>query len=146
MCPTIFTAATSDPGSRTTSTANSAMSDLFETQNEVTQDDCVMYAQNLVKSCMKAVPWQGFHSYTLVSVSGLIVQFRSKASPLDISMTTLAKAIHRHVAPATTYHGLMPNTSVSIWVMEALPGVGYLFTFSSTTVAKQDALTIDLAK
>lgn len=105
-----------------------------------------MYAQNLVKSCMKPVPWQGFHSYTLVSVSGLIVQFRSKASPLDISMTALAKAIHRHVAPATTYHGLMPNTSVSIWVMEALPGVGYLFTFSSTTVAKQDALMIDLAK
>jgi len=32
---TIFTAATSDPGSRTTCTANSAMSDLFDTQNEV---------------------------------------------------------------------------------------------------------------
>lgn len=122
------------------------MSDLFETQNEVTQDDCVAYAQNLAKTSVKPMPWQGFHSYTLVSKSGLIVQFRSRASPLDISMVTLAKAVHRHIAPATTYQGLMPNSSVSIWVMEALPGTGYLFARSRITVAKQDATIIDLAK
>lgn len=122
------------------------MSDLFETQNEVTQDDCLKYAQILVKGSVSPVPWQGYHSYTLLSALGVIVQFRSKASPLDISMTTLAKAIHRHVAPSTTYHGLMPSSSVSIWVMEALPGVGYLFTYSSTTVAKQDTTVIDFAR
>lgn len=42
-------------------------------------------------------------------------------------MTALAKAVHRHVAPATTYQGLMPNSSVSIWIMEALPGTGRLY-------------------
>ena len=122
------------------------MSDLFETQNEVTPDDCITYAQDLVKSPVKPVPWQGFHSYRLLSESGVVIQFRSKVSPLDISMATLAKAIHRHIAPATTYQGLMPNTSVSIWIMEALPGIGYLFTYGSVTVAKQDATIIDLAK
>jgi hypothetical protein len=122
------------------------MSDLFETQHEVTEGDCIAYAQNLVGTSVKPVPWQGFHSYTLMSESGLIVQFRSKSSPLDISMTALAKAIHRHVAPATTYQGLMPNSSVSIWMMEALPGNGYLFTFSKITVAKLDTTVVDLAK
>jgi hypothetical protein len=43
------------------------MSDLFETQHEVTQDDCDAYAQNLVKSSVTPVPWQGFHSYILRS-------------------------------------------------------------------------------
>lgn len=122
------------------------MSDLFETQNEVTQGECVAYAQDLVGTSVRPVPWQGFHSYTLVSESGLIVQFRSKSSPLDISMTALAKAVHRHVAPATTYQGLMPNSSVSIWMMETLPGIGYLFIFNSITMAKLDTTVIDLAR
>lgn len=122
------------------------MSDLFETQNEVTQGECVAYAQDLVGTSVRPVPWQGFHSYTLVSESGLIVQFRSKSSPLDISMTALAKAVHRHIAPATTYQGLMPNSSVSIWMMETLPGIGYLFIFNSITMAKLDTTVIDLAR
>ena len=122
------------------------MSDLFETQNEISQIECVTHAQNLVGSSVEPVPWQGFHSYTLLSEPGQIIQFRSEASPLDISMTTLAKTIHPSVAPATTYHGLMPNSSVSVWVMEALPGIGYLFIFSSITAAKVDTLVSDLAK
>ena len=122
------------------------MSDLFETQNEVTQNDCDTYARKLVKSSVRPVHWQGYHSYTLVSMSGLIVQFRSKASPLDIEMSTLAKAIHRHIAPDTAYYGLMPNSSVSIWVMETLLGVGYLVTYYSTTLAKQDRIMVDMAK
>ncbi len=68
------------------------MSDLFETQNEVTQADCIAYAQNLVGTSVEPVPWQGFHSYTLVSESGFIVQLRLKSSPLDNLMTALAKA------------------------------------------------------
>ena len=122
------------------------MSDLFQTQKEVTQGDCIAYAQTLMGTSVKPVLWQGFHSYTLLSESGCIIQFRSKDSPLDISMTTLAKEVHRHVAPATAYQGLMPNSSVSIWIMEALPGTGYLFTYSSLTVAKMDQIVIDLAK
>jgi len=122
------------------------MSDLFDTQDEVTQDDCDAYAQNLVKSSVTPVPWQGFHSYTLQSDSGLIVQFRSDASPLNSSTAQLAKKIHRHLAPTTTYYGLMPNSSVTVWVMETLPGIGYLFTVSRITVDKQDATITDFAK
>ncbi|KIW38196.1 hypothetical protein, variant [Exophiala oligosperma] len=122
------------------------MSDLFETQNEVTQDDCDTYAQNLVKGSVTPMPWQGFHSYTLRSNSGLIIQFRSKASPLDSSTTKLAKQVHGHLAPATTYHGLMPNSSVSVWVMEFIAGVGYLFTASTITTAKLDITVTDFAK
>jgi hypothetical protein len=122
------------------------MSDLFETQNEVTQDDCDTYAQNLVKGSVTPMPWQGFHSYTLRSNSGLIIQFRSKASPLDSSTTKLAKQVHGRLAPATTYHGLMPNSSVSVWVMEIIAGVGYMFTASTITTAKLDITVTDFAK
>lgn len=90
------------------------MSDLFETRNGVTQDDSDTYAQNMVKGSVTPMPWQGFHSYTLWSNSGLIIQFRSKASPFDSATTKLAKKVHGHHAPATTYHGLMPNSSVSV--------------------------------
>jgi len=122
------------------------MSDLFETQNEVTQDDCDMYAQNLLKGSVIPIPWQGFHSYTVQSSSGLIIQFRSKESPFDSSTTKLAKQVHGDLAPATTYHGLMPNSSVSVWVMELIAGVGYMFTASTITIAKLDITVTDFAK
>lgn len=61
-------------------------------------------------------------------------------------MTTLAKEVHGRVAPATAYQGLMPGSSVSIWIMEVLPGVGYLFIYSSITRTKMDHTVTDLAK
>ena len=61
-------------------------------------------------------------------------------------MTALGKADHRHLAPANNYLGLMPNSSVSIWTIEALPGTGYLFMFGSITTAKLDITVIDLAR
>lgn len=122
------------------------MSDLFTTRNEVTQDDCITYVRNLVKRSVNLVPWQGYHSYNLLLGAGCIFQFRSKVSALHLSMRALAKEFNRHIAPAITCEDLMPNSSASIWIMEALPSVGYLFTFSSTTVAKQDTTLIDMAR
>ena len=61
-------------------------------------------------------------------------------------MTILAKTIHPYLAPATTYYGPMPNSSVSVWIMGALPRIGYLFIYSSITAAKVDTLVSDLAK
>ncbi len=90
------------------------MSDLFETRNGVTQDDSDTYAQNMVNGSVTPMPWQGFHSYTLWSNSGLIIQSGSKASPFDSATTKLAKKVQGHHAPATTCHGLMPNSSVSV--------------------------------
>jgi len=122
------------------------MSDLFETQDEVTKDDCDRYAQQLVKGPVTPMPWQGFHSYTLRSNSGLIIQFRSKASPLYSSTTKLAKKVHGDLAPTTIYQGCMPNTSVSVWVMEIMAGIGYLFTASTITKSKLDNTVVDFAK
>ncbi len=124
------------------------MSDLllFETQDEVTKEDCDIYAQNLLKSSLTPNWWQGCHSYTLLSDSKVIVQFRSQKSPLNVSMATLAKKIHPRLAPATTYHGCMPNSSVSIWEMEAMPGIGFLATLEALTTAKQELIIIDFAK
>lgn len=123
-----------------------SMSDLFTTQNQVTQDDCDAIARRVTSSSLTPVPWQGYHSYTLLAASRVIVQFRSKTSPLNVSTAKLAKAIHGHLAPTTNYHGFVPGSSITIWVMEVLPGVGYLFTISSLTQAKQDAVIADFAK
>ena len=65
---------------------------------------------------------------------------------VDTTITTLAKKIHGRTAPDTTYEGLMPDSMVSIWIMEALPGVGFLFTWENTTAAKQDGTVRDLAR
>ena len=119
---------------------------LFEMQKDITEDDCVQYAQTLTKSLVHPVPWQGFHSYTVLSTSGVIVQFRSQASPFDVRMTTLAKETHGPLAPTTTYQSTMPNSTVTIWVMEALPGVGYLSTYFHTTAPKRDVIVIDMAR
>ena len=119
---------------------------LFEEQQDITEDDCVQYAQNLTKSLVHPVPWQGCHSYTVLSKSGVIVQFRSQASPLDIRMTTLAKDTHGHLAPSTSYEGTMPNSTVTIWIIETLPGVGYLSTYRNTTAAKRDIIAMDMAR
>ena len=91
------------------------------------------------------MPWQGFHSYILRSNSGLIIQFRSKALPLDSLTTKLVKQVRGHLAPATIYHGLMLN-SLSVWVMEVIAGIGYLFIASIITIAKLDIIVIDFAK
>ena len=119
---------------------------LSETHKDITENDCVQYAQELTKSSVDPVPWQGCHSYTLLSKSGVIVQFRSQESPFDIKMTTLARQTHGRLAPTTTYEGTMTNSTITVWVMEALPGVGYLCTDTYTTVAKQDVIVIDLAR
>ena len=119
---------------------------LFESQKDITENECVRYAQQLTNSSVDPVPWQGCHSYTLLAKSGVIVQFRSQASPFDVRMTTLAKETHGSLAPTTAYRGTMPNSTVTIWVMDDLPGVGYLSTYSKTTVAKRDVIVIDMAR
>ncbi|KAG9229004.1 hypothetical protein BJ875DRAFT_524635 [Amylocarpus encephaloides] len=83
---------------------------------------------------------------SLRSNTGLIIRFRSKASPLDSSTTKLAKQVHGHLAPATTYHGFMRNSSVLVWVMEIIAGVGYWFTSCTITTAKLDITVADFAK
>jgi len=79
-----------------------------------------------------------YHSYTLPSSSGLMVQFRSETSRLDITTTELAKKVLGRLAPGTTYQGLMPNSGLSIWVIEKVAGVEYWFPTSTFTPSKLD--------
>jgi hypothetical protein len=115
-------------------------------QDEATQEACDTYAQRLTNSTVTVMPWQGYHSYTLLTASGVIVQFRSKTSPLDTSTAELAKRIHGHLAPSTTYYGFTDKSSVTVWLMELLPGTGYLFTVGSLTPAKQEAAITGMAR
>lgn len=118
------------------------MSDLFDKHTEITQEECEAYARELTNSTVTAVSWQGAHSYTLLTGSNVIVQFRSKDSPLDIKTTELAKFTHPHLAPKTTYHGLMTSSSVTVWIMEALPGRGYLYSLNKLS---QDQLELTVS-
>lgn len=103
------------------------MSILFKTQGEVTQEACDAYAQGLTAGRVRPASWQGYHSYTLLlDCLGLILQFRSKASPFNQDMVCLAKTVHGPLVPTTRCLGYMPGSSVSIWQMEKLPGDGYL--------------------
>ena len=118
----------------------------FTTQDEVTQEACDAYAQKLTNSTVTVMPWQGCHSYTLLAASGVIVQFRSKDSPLDVSTAKLAKSIHGPLVPSTTYHGFVDKSSVTVWMMETLLGTGYLSTVGSLTPAKQEATITGMAR
>jgi len=75
-----------------------------------------------------------YHSISIESITPR--QFNDK----------LAKQVYGHLAPATTYHGLMPNSSVSVWLMEVIAGIGYLFIASTITTAKLDITVTDFAK
>ena len=125
---------------------SATMSYLFENHQEVSQAKCEDYAQNLVGSPVVPLSWQGYFSYTVLSKSGQIVQFRARDSPLNITLSTLAKQIHGPLAPATTYHGLLPDSTVTVWIMEALPGTGYASIYSYIDTVKLDAAVSDLAK
>ena len=124
------------------------MSDLFDTHKELNQAECDEYAQNLVNSPVTPVSWQGCHSYTVLSNSEQIIQFRSAESPLDVSMSALAKSIHGSFAPATAYVGQMPDSSVSVWTMEAIAGTGYAMIGigDSMTDDKLKLAVLDLAQ
>jgi hypothetical protein len=61
-------------------------------------------------------------------------------------MTKLTKQVYYYLTPATTYYGLMSDSSVSVWAIEIITGIGYIFTASTITAAKLDITVIDFAK
>jgi len=121
-----------------------SMSDLFETHREITE----LNAMHMLWSLYSAMSHRSRARLSQLHpsiCSGQIVQFRSEASPLDLPTVILAKNIHSQLAPSTNYHGMMPNSSVSIWVMQALPGIGYLSALGQITDDKQSRTVMDLA-
>lgn len=125
------------------------MSDLFNTHPEISQHQCDSYARQLGHGNMTPAAWQGYHSYTLLLESeDKVVQFRSAESPLNPTIADLARGVHDHLAPRTKLLGNMPGSSVLVWLMDKIPGVGYLFTVDNGGVPsyKLRAVVEGLAK
>lgn len=76
-----------------------------------------------------------------------IVQFRSDRSPLDRRIVDLARTVHPDSVPATVLLGFLDDSTVSVWKMKKIPGVGYLTTVNDDNV-KMKLLTtvVDMAK
>lgn len=60
------------------------MTDFWEAQPGIEQNECDRYAETVVGSTIRPLSWQGCHSYTVESNDGrTVVQFRAARSPLD---------------------------------------------------------------
>jgi hypothetical protein len=76
---------------------------------------------------VRALDWQGYHSYTVESLDQrTIVQFRSVKSPLSPEKIRLAKYVHPSLVPVTEFLGTYRASSIEVWRMEKIPGVGFL--------------------
>ena len=124
------------------------MSDLFDTHPEVQKEPCDQYAKQLVGGPVRALDWQGHHSYTLESSDQkTVIQFRSGQSPLDSNVVELARIIHGRLVPKTMFLGYVPGSVVSIWKMEKIPGVGFLHMVHDDRIKEKLRTTVDdLAK
>lgn len=107
---------------------------IFDKHPEVTKEQCDALGEQITGKPMTAAPWQGMNSYTAFS-DNVIVQFR--ADKMDTKVADLAKEVHGSMAPSTTFLCNMPNTSVSVWQMEKIPGAGYMMIASQSDFTPQ---------
>lgn len=124
------------------------MSDLFETHSNVKQIACDKYAEEVVRSPVRALGWQGYYSYTVESADGrTIIQFRADKSPLEQEVVNLAKRVHPNLVPTTVRLGFLDNSTVSVWKMDKMPGVGFLAIISDDNIKTKLLTTVvDLAR
>jgi hypothetical protein len=124
------------------------MSDLFYTHPNVKQAACDRYAAEVLGSPVHSLSWQGCHSYTVESTDGrTIVQFRSDQSPLDQKIVDLARTAHPDLVPAMVFLGFLDESTVSVWKMDKIPGVGLLTTVNDDNIkTKLPTTVVDMAK
>ena len=101
----------------------------FFKRTSATREACNEKAASLVGGSIRPVPIQGSCSYTVYGGirSEFIVQFRIQS--LSLETTALARKIHGDLAPTTTYHEQLGDTSqeaVSVYSLERIPGISYL--------------------
>lgn len=80
---------------------------------------------------MRNVDVPGSLSYTVIGTGGpdqaqdLIISFREEGSTIDKATIALARSIHGHLVPETTYHGQMPGADppLHIYTLSCLRGV-----------------------
>jgi hypothetical protein len=107
---------------------NSSIAEFFK-RTSATREACDEKAASLVGGSIRPVPIQGSCSYTVYGgiQSEFIVQFRIQS--LSLETTALARKIHGDLAPTTTYHGQLGDTSqeaVSVYSLGRIPGISYL--------------------
>lgn len=124
------------------------MSDLFDTHSDVKQSSCDRYAEQVVGGSIRPLAWQGYYSYTVESEDGhTIVHFRSEKSPLDQEVLDLAKRVHGQQVPLSVYLGELAGSTVSVWKMNKIPGVGFLNMVRDDEIKKKVAtIVVDMAK
>ncbi|KAK5990123.1 hypothetical protein PT974_08389 [Cladobotryum mycophilum] len=110
---------------------------LFFTRNGFDQDtrnECDKYARSrFPNTTMTASQSQGYCSYTLALSDGYILQFRPEAFKLDMDVCGDAKVIYGHLAPATTYMGIVQGIArkdasnespiLHAYLQETMPGI-----------------------
>lgn len=125
------------------------MSDLFTSHPEISQASCDSFAEQVVGQPVRPLDWQGCFSYTLESEDErTVVQFRSSDSPLDACTVRLAKTVHSDLVPNMECLGNFENTSVTVWKMDQVPGLGFFYLLSQEDdiKTKLSAMVIDMAK
>ncbi|KAF2764577.1 hypothetical protein EJ03DRAFT_281803, partial [Teratosphaeria nubilosa] len=125
-----------------------ATSDLFDTHTNVKQTACDKYAEEVVCGPVRALDWQGYHSYTVESKDGnTIVQFRSDQSPIKQETVDLARRVHPDLVPVTVRLGFLGDSAVSVWKMDTIPGVGFLMMIHDDNIKTRLLTTVvDMAK
>jgi hypothetical protein len=106
------------------------------------------YAQEVVGGTVYPLDWQGYHSYTVESEDRrTVVQFRSDQSPLDEEILSLAKKIHPNLVPTTERLKFLDDTTISVWKMDKIPGVGFLKMIHDDDIKAKLPLTVtDMAE
>jgi len=139
---------TPEPPHRLLSARLTIMSDLFDTHTIITQTACNKYAEEVVGGTVHALDWQGYYSYTVESGDGrTIVQFRSDQSPLDEVIVKLARRIHPELVPVMECLGFLGESTVSVWKMDKIPGVGFLEMIHDDDIKTKLLTTVvDMAK
>jgi len=103
----------------------------FFTKTSATREACDEKAASLVGGNISPAPIQGDCSYTVYGGTHFesVVQFRLQSLPLSLKITALARKIHGNLAPTTTYHGQLGDTSretTSVYSLDKIPGISYI--------------------
>lgn len=132
----------------------------FFKKTSAAREACDEKAASLVGGPISPAAIQGEWSYTVYGghESQFVVQFRLNSQSLGLQMVALARKIHGNLAPTTTYHGQLGETTsqetVSVYSLDGIPGISYIeFHLANThsrdseeNVALRRSLMMDLAR
>lgn len=106
--------------------------DTFFEKTSATREACDNRAASLVGGSILAAAIQGDCSYTVYGGddSQFVVQFRLQSQSLRLQTVALARKIHGNLAPTTTYHGQLGESTsqetVSVYSLYRIPGISYI--------------------